>query len=43
MALREQRSGQNDDDVMKAALDIFYNARALTLTWNMRGGSLGMM
>ncbi|XP_013617752.1 PREDICTED: glutathione S-transferase T2-like [Brassica oleracea var. oleracea] len=24
-ALREQRSGQNDDDVMKAALDIFYN------------------
>ena len=33
MALREQRSGQNEDDVMKAALDIFY----------MRGGSLGMM
>ncbi|XP_013709610.2 glutathione S-transferase T2-like [Brassica napus] len=25
MALREQRSGQNDNDVMKAALDIFYN------------------
>nr|VDD43157.1 unnamed protein product [Brassica oleracea] len=24
-ALREQRSGQNDDDVMKAALEIFYN------------------
>ncbi|XP_013722186.2 glutathione S-transferase T3-like [Brassica napus] len=24
-ALREQRSGQNDDDVMKAALDIFFN------------------
>ena len=24
-ALREQRSGQNDDDVMKAALDLFYN------------------
>ncbi|XP_013645593.1 glutathione S-transferase T3-like [Brassica napus] len=24
-ALREQRSGQNDDDVMKAALDYFYN------------------
>jgi len=24
-ALREQRSGQNDDDVMKAVLDIFYN------------------
>ncbi|XP_048613211.1 glutathione S-transferase T3-like [Brassica napus] len=23
-ALREQRSGQNDDDVMKAALDIFF-------------------
>ncbi|XP_013633376.1 PREDICTED: glutathione S-transferase T2-like [Brassica oleracea var. oleracea] len=23
--LRKQRSGQNDDDVMKAALDIFYN------------------
>ena len=22
-ALREQRSGQNDDDVMKAAMDIF--------------------
>ncbi|KAL0823741.1 hypothetical protein Bca101_047418 [Brassica carinata] len=25
MALREQRSGQNDNDVMKAALDIFYS------------------
>ncbi|KAF8094442.1 hypothetical protein N665_0363s0008 [Sinapis alba] len=25
MALREQRSGQNDNDVMKAALDIFHN------------------
>ncbi|XP_048617324.1 glutathione S-transferase T3-like [Brassica napus] len=25
MALREQRSGQNDHDVMKAALDIFYS------------------
>ncbi|XP_048633740.1 glutathione S-transferase T3-like [Brassica napus] len=24
-ALREQRSGQNDDDVMKAALDLFFN------------------
>ncbi|XP_033141095.1 glutathione S-transferase T3-like [Brassica rapa] len=24
-ALREQRSGQNDDDVMKTALDIFFN------------------
>ncbi|XP_013613666.1 PREDICTED: glutathione S-transferase T3-like [Brassica oleracea var. oleracea] len=24
-ALREQRSGQNDDDVIKASLDIFYN------------------
>ncbi|XP_048604840.1 glutathione S-transferase T2-like [Brassica napus] len=24
-ALREQRSGQNDDDVMKAAIDIFHN------------------
>uniref|UniRef100_A0A0D3E0K6 Myb-like domain-containing protein n=2 Tax=Brassica oleracea var. oleracea TaxID=109376 RepID=A0A0D3E0K6_BRAOL len=24
-ALREQRSGQNDDDVMKAALDIFFS------------------
>ena len=24
-ALREQKSGQNDDDVMKAVLDIFYN------------------
>uniref|UniRef100_A0A0D3AN69 Myb-like domain-containing protein n=1 Tax=Brassica oleracea var. oleracea TaxID=109376 RepID=A0A0D3AN69_BRAOL len=24
-ALREQRSGQNDDDVIKAALDYFYN------------------
>ena len=25
MALREQRSGQNDNDVMKAALEIFFN------------------
>ncbi|XP_013594824.1 PREDICTED: glutathione S-transferase T3-like [Brassica oleracea var. oleracea] len=25
-ALREQKSGQNDDDVMKAALDYFFNA-----------------
>jgi len=25
-ALREQRSGQNDDDVMKAALDYYFNA-----------------
>ncbi|XP_048619870.1 glutathione S-transferase T3-like [Brassica napus] len=25
MALRKQRSGQNDNDVMKAALDIFYS------------------
>ncbi|XP_013679795.1 glutathione S-transferase T3-like [Brassica napus] len=25
MALREQRSGQNDNDVMKAALDIFHS------------------
>ncbi|KAF8055104.1 hypothetical protein N665_1303s0006 [Sinapis alba] len=25
MALKEQRSGQNDNDVMKAALDIFHN------------------
>ena len=25
MALREQRSGQNEDDVMKQALDIFYS------------------
>ncbi|XP_013633034.1 PREDICTED: glutathione S-transferase T3-like [Brassica oleracea var. oleracea] len=29
MALREQRSGQNDDDVMKAALDIFYNDKGI--------------
>ena len=29
MALREQRSGQNEDDVMKAALDIFYNDKGI--------------
>ena len=31
-ALREQRSGQNDDDVMKAALDIFYNDYSIKFT-----------
>ena len=30
--LREQRSGQNDDDVMKAALDIFYNDYSIKFT-----------
>ena len=29
MALKEQRSGQNDNDVMKAALDIFYNDKGI--------------
>ncbi|XP_013623775.1 PREDICTED: glutathione S-transferase T3-like [Brassica oleracea var. oleracea] len=31
-ALREQRSGQNDDDVMKAALDLFFNNNAYKFT-----------
>ncbi|CAF1712468.1 unnamed protein product [Brassica napus] len=31
-ALREQRSGQNDDDVMKVALDIFYNDYSIKFT-----------
>ncbi|KAF3549528.1 hypothetical protein DY000_02010281 [Brassica cretica] len=31
-ALREQRSGQNDDDVMKAALDIFFNDYSIKFT-----------
>ncbi|KAF8046601.1 hypothetical protein N665_0501s0019 [Sinapis alba] len=31
-ALREQRSGQNDDDVMKAALDIFNNDYGIKFT-----------
>ena len=31
-ALREQRSGQNDDDVMKAALDIFFNNNGYKFT-----------
>ena len=31
-ALREQRSGQNDDDVMKAALDYFYNDHSYMFT-----------
>ncbi|KAF8112817.1 hypothetical protein N665_0061s0026 [Sinapis alba] len=31
-ALREQRSGQNDDDVMKAALDYFYNDHGYKFT-----------
>ncbi|KAF8049485.1 hypothetical protein N665_2202s0004 [Sinapis alba] len=32
-ALREQRSGQNDDDVMKAALDYFYNDHGYKFTF----------
>ncbi|XP_048634062.1 glutathione S-transferase T3-like [Brassica napus] len=31
-ALREQRSGQNDDDVMKSALDIFFNNNGYKFT-----------
>ncbi|WZZ67143.1 hypothetical protein YC2023_078513 [Brassica napus] len=31
-ALREQRSGQNDDDVMKTALDIFFKTVGYTFT-----------
>ncbi|XP_013624479.1 PREDICTED: glutathione S-transferase T2-like [Brassica oleracea var. oleracea] len=31
-ALREQRSGKNDDDVMKAALDIFFNDYSIKFT-----------
>ncbi|XP_056848865.1 glutathione S-transferase T2-like [Raphanus sativus] len=34
-ALRQQRSGQNDDDVMKAALDSFFNIMNLKFTMDL--------